>query len=66
MPSLSDLPSLEQICGLSLTPERLNEVLNAYMDILVEIRKLRDLELTDVHPPILFDPLAVYRQEDQS
>ena len=48
--------------GLDLPPERLQEVLAAYADILVEIDKLRALDLTDVHPAIVFEPTAPYRK----
>lgn len=49
--------------GLDLPPERLQEVLAAYADILREIEKLRGLELTDVHPAIVFEPTAPYRKQ---
>ena len=48
--------------GLDLPPERLQEVLAAYADILGEIIKLRALDLTDVHPAIVFEPTAPYRK----
>ena len=48
--------------GLDLSPERLQEVLAAYVNILAEIRKLRALDLTDVHPAIVFEPTAPYRK----
>lgn len=52
----------EPVFGLDLPPERLQEVLAAYADILAEIRKLRALDLTDVHPAIVFEPTAPYRK----
>ena len=48
--------------GLDLPPERLQEVLAAFADILGEIIKLRALDLTDVHPAIVFEPTAPYRK----
>ncbi len=48
--------------GLDLPPERLQEVLVAFADILGEIIKLRALDLTDVHPAIVFEPTAPYRK----
>lgn len=48
--------------GLDLPPERLEEVLVAFADILGEIIKLRALDLTDVHPAIVFEPTAPYRK----
>ncbi len=53
------------ILGLELQPERLQADLAAYADILEHIRKLRALDLTDVHPAIVFEPTAPYRQEDR-
>jgi hypothetical protein len=41
---------------------RLAENLDAYRAILVEIQKLRSLDLTDVHPAIVYDPQIPYRQ----
>lgn len=52
----------KEILGLALTPERLDEVLAAYRDILEDIRKLRELDLTDVHPAVVFEPTAPYRK----
>lgn len=40
---------------------RLAHNLLAYRTILAEIRKLRDLDLTDVHPCVIFEPTAPYR-----
>jgi putative NADH-flavin reductase len=51
-----------ELFGLDLPPERLQEVLKAYGDILGEIRKLRMLDLTDVHPAVVFEPNAPYRK----
>lgn len=49
--------------GLDLAPDRLEEVLKAYGDILGEIKKLRGLDLTDVHPAVVFEPTAPYREK---
>lgn len=53
----------KDLFGLDLPPDRLQEVLAAYGDILAEIRKLRSLDLTDVHPAIVFEPTAPYRNK---
>lgn len=50
------------LLGLELAPDRLQEVLRAYRDILVDIERLRALDLTDVHPAIVFEPTAPYRR----
>lgn len=52
----------KDLFGLDLPPERLQEVLAAYGDILAEIGKLRTLDLTDVHPAVVFEPTAPYRK----
>lgn len=52
------------VLGVVFTAERLQENLTAFDDIRREIEKLRQLDLTDVHPAILFDPTGPYRRED--
>lgn len=51
-------------CLLGIGPEsaRFSENLEAFRDILVEIRKLRRLDLRDIHPAIVFDPMLPYRK----
>lgn len=49
------------ILGVDFPAPRLRENLEAFASIAAEIRKLRSLDLTAVHPPIVFDPTAVYR-----
>ena len=51
------------VLGVTFTPERLGENLAAFHDILREIEKLRRLDLTDVHPAVIFEPTAPYRRE---
>jgi putative NADH-flavin reductase len=58
----SPLDPFKDILGVDVTPERLRENLASYQDILKEIRKLRELDLTDVHPAIVFEPTSVYRK----
>jgi putative NADH-flavin reductase len=61
---MSDFPldPLKDILGVDVTPQRLTENLASYEDILKEIRKLRELDLTDVHPAVVFEPTSVYRK----
>ena len=54
---------VRDVLGIGLPPERLEENLAAFARILEEIQKLRALDLTDVHPSIVFDPTAPYRRE---
>jgi len=53
---------LARLAGIPLAPERLAEVLDAYAPIFEEIAKLRALDLTDVHPAVIFEPTAAYRK----
>jgi hypothetical protein len=50
------------ILGIEVTPERLQENLAAFDDIRREIVKLRQLDLTDIHPALVFEPTAPYRK----
>lgn len=50
------------LSGLDLPAERLLAVHSAFRPILDEIRKLRELELQSIHPAVIFEPTAVYRE----
>lgn len=52
---------IETLTGTTVGPERLVEVVAAYGPILSEIAKLRELDLAEVHPAIIFEPTAAYR-----
>jgi putative NADH-flavin reductase len=54
------------VLDVQVTPERLQQNLASYTEILDEIKKLRALDLTDVHPAIIFEPTAPYRSTKQS
>ena len=58
-----ELDPFNDILGVEVTSERLRENLAAYRSILAEIQKLRQLDLTDIHPAVIFDPTAAYRKE---
>jgi hypothetical protein len=49
------------LLGIGPEDERLGENLAAYRFILDEIRELRTLDLTDIHPAVIFDPTLPYR-----
>jgi hypothetical protein len=55
---------ITDVLGISLRPERVEENLNAYADILEEIAKLRTLDLSDVHPAVIFSPIVVSKDKD--
>jgi hypothetical protein len=59
----SDPDLYRDIFAVAFTPERLRENLAVFDDIRREIEKLRQIDLTDVHPAIVFEPTAPYRRE---
>jgi len=60
------LDAWTDILDVQVNPERLKKNLASYTEILDEIKKLRTLDLTDVHPAIIFEPTAPYRGTDHS
>ena len=68
MASASDaapISTMQDLLGTSLSDERFQEILAAFDDVLAEIRKLRSLDLKDVHPAVIFEPTAPYRAEGE-
>lgn len=59
--SKSRMDPWRDILGIELDEARRAEIVEAYSSILDEIKKLRALNLTDVHPSVIFEPTAVYR-----
>jgi len=62
MTTMQSEDPFRHLLGLDLAPDRLEEVLGVYRDILKDIERLRELDLTDVHPAIVFEPTAPYRR----
>jgi len=52
---------LKEIIGLDLPDAELAEELVAFADIAAAIRRLRMLDLTDIHPVVIYDPTLPYR-----
>lgn len=56
---------LEGLCpelfGVKLDRARLDALIPELEGILEEVEKLRDLDLTEEHPVVVFDPMTVYR-----
>jgi hypothetical protein len=50
------LETLKDVFGIGFAPERAAANLAAFRAILPEIEKLRELDLADVHPAVVFDP----------
>lgn len=55
------LDVLNELLGTSAFAERVAENLAAYRAIASEIRKLRELDLANVHPVVVFDPVAAFK-----
>ncbi len=53
-----DAEKLAEAIGFDIDPVRRVAVLAAFADIAKEIAKLRRLDLADVHPAVVFSPLA--------
>ena len=51
-----DIDALAQAIGLALDSARRTAVIAAFAAIADEIAKLRSLDLTDVHPAVVFAP----------
>ena len=49
-----------ELLGIDLSPERLAHDVAVFRDIQAEIAKLRELDLTEVHPVVVFDALAAF------
>lgn len=61
MQSEPPLDPWRDVLDVSVDADRLTHNLRAYRSILAEIKKLRALDLTDVHPCVIFEPTAPYR-----
>jgi hypothetical protein len=64
---MTEDPNIEpyrDILGVDVSETRLQQNVEAFRSIMAEIRKLRGLDLTTVHPAIVFDATAVYRRID--
>jgi len=59
---MNELESLVDALGIELDAGRRAAVLAAFQPIAQEIAKLRSLDLTDVHPAVVFSPLPTDRQ----
>ena len=55
--TMDELEMLVEALGVKLERERRAAVLAAFQPIAQEIAKLRSLDLTDVHPAVVFSPL---------
>ena len=56
---------VRDVLGVEQSPERLAALAAAYGEALVAIKALRELDLTEVHPAVIFDPMVPYRGEGE-
>lgn len=61
---MDELKQCVEALGLDLPAERRAAVLAAFQSVAEEIAKLRALDLTDVHPAVVFSPLPANEQEE--
>jgi len=59
------ISTMQDVLGTSLSDDRFRESLAAFEDVLAEIRKLRSLDLKDIHPAVIFEPTAPYRAKGE-
>ena len=52
----AEIDAFEEILGLDLSEDRIDADLQAFQDISQAIRKLRERDLTNVHPAVIFRP----------
>jgi hypothetical protein len=57
------MDTLRALFGIDQPDDELRALLAAYEDIRHAIEKLRGLDLTEMHPAVVFDPLLPYRGE---
>jgi hypothetical protein len=62
MNELDELERLVDALGIELEKERRAVVLAAFQPIAQELAKLRRLDLTDVHPAVVFSPIPTSQQ----
>jgi len=59
---MNELEKLVDVLGIELEQERRVVVLAAFQPVALEIAKLRSLDLTDVHPAVVFSPMPTSQQ----
>jgi hypothetical protein len=49
----------QTLTGLDLSPERFEEVTQAFLEIRAEIARLRSFDLGETHPAVVFRPIGI-------
>jgi hypothetical protein len=60
---MNEMEMLFEALGIQLEKERRSAVLAAFLPMAQEIVKLRSLDLTDVHPAVIFSPVPTNQQD---
>jgi len=60
---MKELEMLVEVLGIELEKERRSAVFVAFQPIAHEIAKLRSLDLTDVHPAVVFSAVPTSQQD---
>ena len=60
---MNEFETLVELLGIELEKERRSAVLAAFQPMAQEIAKLRSLDLTDVHPAVVFSALPLSQQD---
>jgi hypothetical protein len=58
---MNDMTILRDLLGVRFPDQRIEELIEVYGPVLAEIRKLRELDLFEIHPAVLFDPTVPYK-----
>lgn len=56
----------QNVLKLNVSDDRLAHDLTVFADILKEIETLRELDLTDVHPAVVFNPTGISKGDDRA
>ena len=56
----------QNVLKLNVSDDRLAHDLTVFADILKEIETLRELDLTDVHPAVVFNPTRSSKGDDRA
>jgi hypothetical protein len=60
---MNELDMLVEALGIQLEKQRRSAVLAVFQPMAQEIAKLRSLDLTDVHPAVVFSPVPTSQQD---
>ena len=56
---------LSQWMGVAFAEDRIDHNLTTYRSILGEISKLRELDLSSLHPAVIFDPARGFKERNE-